>query len=584
MIRLLRDTTSSSRYLEEILSQAGLSLECPNTTEAPGPGTIMLVSGSQFLSYDAREQLRESVHSGAGMVVVGGTAGLDDVIGAASHEVGEGYLSDFDPSHPVTAGLPSPLHSFDAVGLRATSGRSLAKLRDFSNCAIVGDSVVTHHYGGGASVTLGVDIAASVLHIQLGREIHEDGVPAPDGTAPIDDGILKTDDGVVLSWEYDRIQTELAAPVPDCPGKDQTYPNGATPWFGRPVADELRTLLLQSIAWVASETGQNLALLAEWPDHLQAVGLVSHDSDGNLDDGARTALRLLDEAEINSTWCHIWSSSYSDAYCPTTFAAIKQAGHELALHYNALDRDGGVWGRKHLAGQVASVRKEAGVDQFTSNKNHYLRWEGGTEFYHWLVDEGIQVDQSKGPSKKGNVGYPHGSSMPWFPLDCVTGKFIDVIELPLQFQDLWLTTPYYPSSTTIAEAKRHHGIAHFLFHQVHLHTKPQVAQAMLNVVAHGRKEGLAWWTSAQINKWQRSRRKTSVTICGSRIIIHTDRAVSGATIEVLSPSWAKEGGAQFSTPTGQLDVGYTDRWNQRALVLQLDLPAGETIITAHNPF
>jgi hypothetical protein len=579
MICLFRDEKSSSRYLEEILGQAGLSWEYTNAGEAPGPGTVMVIPGSQSLGHDVRGRVRECVQRGAGIVVVGGSAGLDEVIGATAHDVHEGYLSAFNPSHPITAGLPSPLHAFDASALRATSGTSLGKLRDLSTHRILGDSVVAHHYGQGATVALGADIAASVLNIQLGRKIQQDGAPAPDGTGPIDDGILKTDDGVVLSWEHDRIQTALAGPVPDCPGIDPAYPDGATPWFGRPVADELRTLLLQAIAWVASETGQNLALLAEWPYRLRAIGLISHDSDGNLDDGARTSLRLLDEAEINSTWCHIWSPAYSHRYRPATFAMIKQAGHEIALHYNALDRDGGAWGRKHLAAQAAYVRHEAGVDQFTSNKNHYLRWEGGTEFFHWLADEGIQVDQCKGPSKKGNVGYPHGSSLPWFPLDRDTGTFIDVMEIPLQFQDLWLTTPYYPSSTTIAQARRHRGVAHFLFHQIHLHTKPQVAQAMLDVIAQGREQGLDWWTSAQINNWQRRRRSASVTVCDRQMIVRTDRAVKAATIEVLAPRWAAENDVQFSTPSAELNVTQTVRWNQKALVMQLNLPAGETIIT-----
>lgn len=582
MICLVRDAKSSSRYLEEILGQAGISWEYANVGEALDPQTIMVIPGSESLGHDVRERVRECVLSGAGIVVVGGTAGLDEVVGATSHDVYEGYLSGFNPSHPVSAGLPSPLHAFDASALHVTSGTSLGKMLDLSAHRTVGDSVVAQRYGEGATVALGADIAASVLNIQLGRRIRQDGVPAPDGTGPIDDGILKTDDGVVLSWEHDRIQTALAGPVPDCPGKDAAYPDGATPWFGRPVADELRTLLLQSIAWVANETGQGLALLAEWPNRLRAVGLISHDSDGNLDEGARTSLYLLDEAEINSTWCHIWSPTYSDKYRPATFAMIKRAGHEIALHYNALDRDGGAWGRKHLATQVAAVRHEAGVDQFTSNKNHYLRWEGGTEFFHWLADEGIQADQCKGPSKKGNVGYPHGSSLPWFPLDRDTGTFIDVMEIPLQFQDLWLTTPYYPSFTTIAQAKRHRGVAHFLFHQVHLHTKPQVSQAMLDVIAQGRKEELAWWTSAQINGWQRSRRRVSVTVRDRQILIRADQAVKAATIEILPPRWADEDGVRFSTPSAELDVTHADRWNQKAFVMQLDLPAGETIITAHN--
>jgi len=571
MIHLITGDTTSSRnhYLEEILGHAGIDWR-RGMPERPG---IILLDGGAALDRDTRDRLAALIHDGAALIVTGGTAGLDDLLGTSSGTPHEGYLTEPDAAHPVTAGLPAPLHVFDAAPLRWSTGTPLASLSDASASTITGAGVVVNRHGRGATVTIAADIAASVLKIQLGRPIHEDGMPAPDGTAPIDEGILKTDDGIVLSWEHDRIQTALDAPVPECPGKDPAYPDGDTPWFGVPVADELRLLLLQAIAWGAGETGQPLAALAEWPDGLEAVGLVSHDSDGNLDDGAHTTLRLLAETDIRSTWCHIWGPRYPDTYRPETFPLIKDAGHEIALHYNSLDKDGGTWGREHLASQAAFVRNEAGVDGFISNKNHYLRWEGHVDFFHWLADEGIQADQCKGPSKKGNVGYLHGSSLPWFPLDPETGAFIDVLEIPLQFQDLWLTTPYAPSQTTIAQAKRHHGVAHFLFHQIHLHTRPEVAQAMLDIVRDGREAGLAWWTSAEINDWERQRRTVCVAAEGDRVVVTTDAPIAGAVVHLLLAD-----GTTITRDGGEVTVQRGEHWNQPAASVQLDLPAGETVL------
>ncbi|MFS8522771.1 MAG: hypothetical protein FWJ87_15635, partial [Micromonosporaceae bacterium] len=79
-----------------------------------------------------------------------------------------------------------------------------------------------------------------------------------------------------------------------------------------------------------------------------------------------------------------------------------------------------------------------------------------------------------------SVGYPLGSSLPLFPMDPASGEFIDIIELPMQFQDLSLTTPPYMATTTAEQAKRHHGVAHYLFHQYHLHSKPDVAEAYID--------------------------------------------------------------------------------------------------------
>jgi hypothetical protein len=579
MITLIHDDSHTTRYLQEILAHAGLAWRETTPANLTATDRLIVLSGATRLDAAARGRIDSLVRSGSALVVSGGTAGLDDLLGASASGRHEGYLANLDREHPVTAGLPEPLHVFESAALTATSGTALGQLLGPDNATRLGDSIVINRPGAGATAAIGADIAASVLHIQLGRAIHKDGEPAPDGTGPVNDGILKTDDGVVLSWDHDRVQTAPAEGVPDCLGRDLAYPNGDTPWFGRPVADELREVLLQAIAWAASATGQHLASLAEWPNGLDAVGLVSHDSDGNLDDGAITTLRLLDEAGINSTWCHIWGPNYPSQYDPATFPKIKTAGHEIALHYNSLTQDGGTWGRDHLATQAAYVRNEAGVDGFVSNKNHYLRWEGKVEFFHWLADEGIQADQCKGPSKKGNVGYPHGSSLPWFPLDPDTGEFIDVLEIPLQFQDLWLTTPYYPSATTIAEAKRHRGVAHFLFHQVHLHTKPEVAQAMLDVVADGRAAGLEWWTSAEINHWERRRRGVKVTLNGDRIVVDSPTAVTGATISLVLPTGARPETTRIIRDGTELVITRGTRWNYPTATVTLDLPHGETVLT-----
>jgi hypothetical protein len=453
----------------------------------------------------------------------------------------------------------------------------IARLSDTSAILESGDAIVVSRAGRGTTVAIGTDIPFSVFHIQTGTPVYEDGAPAPDGTAAIDDGILKAEDGMVLSWEHDRLQT-ATGPIPDCTGFDPAYPDGDTPWFATPIADELRLLLLQAIAWAATESGHALAALHEWPNGHEAVAMISHDSDLNLDASAHTTLQLLDEAGIKSTWCHMWGPTYSTVYEPGTFSKILDAGHEFALHYNAFDKDGGSWGREHLAWQANFVRKEAGVDGFVSNKNHYTRWEGQVDFFYWLIDEGIRIDQSRGPSKKGSVGYPLGSSLPILPLDPETGRFIDVLELPMQFQDLSLTTPPYMAATTREQARRHHGVAHYLFHQIHLHTKPDVADAFLHLANDVRDAGLEWWTCERINGWERARREVSVTLDGDRVCIDSPAAISGATIAVTLPHGTPPESTRIMHGATSLDAYHGERWNQRVLTVQLDLDAGETVL------
>ncbi|MEJ7838693.1 MAG: hypothetical protein WKF81_07740 [Thermomicrobiales bacterium] len=554
-----------SRYVEEILSQAGLTWISQTSDSlismATAPAVIVL-SGNGSLSPDARGRIEMWVGNGCGLVTTGGTWGLDDVLGASARPMElDGYIGELDDDHPVVGQLESSLHVFSGVALRSISATPLAVLLDADRAESLGEAIVVRRLGQGAVVAIGPNVAGSVYHIQHGHSIERDGEPAPDGSAPIDDRILKTDDGVVLDWTFDRIQSLPDEPVAECPGKDAAYPDGDTPWFGYPIADELRVILLNAIHWAAATSGQLLPALAAWPNELPAVGMISHDSDGNLDAGAQTTLRALEEADITSTWCHMWGPTYPTTYTSSTFPEIMKAGHEIALHYNSVAHDGGTWGRDHLTTQAEFVRREAGIDQFVSNKNHYLRWEGKVDYFHWLVDEGIAADQCKGPSKKGNVGYPHGSTQPWFPLDTEQNAMIDVLEIPLQFQDLWLTTPAYMEEQTIQQAIRHTGVAHFLYHQVHIHNRPEVREALLQTVDAGRKQGLEWWTSARINDWQRQRREISLDLRGDRLIVTSACAMSGVTI--LVPD----------------DAGTSTLGNLPARTIVTDLDVGETVIS-----
>ena len=578
MITLVPNADTSTRYLEEIMRHAGLACRWKGLSALDASDGIIVLTGHDPIGSADRDRLTELVRSGAALVVTGGTVGLDELVGALpTGPAAESYLTDMDSRHAVTAGIHAPLHGFEATPLRATTGMSLARLMNGEMAAALGDGIVVSRQGQGATIAIAINIPASVLHIQNGTPVHADGDPSPDGTAPLDDGILKAEDGLVLSWKHDRLRT-AEGPVPACAGIDPAYPAGDTPWFAVPIADELRLLLLQAIAWAAGQAGRTLAMLQEWPDGHDAVAMMSHDSDLNLDASAHTTLRMLDEAGITSTWCHMWGPTYPDTYERGTFPMIRDAGHELALHYNAFDRDGGEWGREHLAWQAAFVRNEAGVDSFTSNKNHYTRWEGHVDFYHWLVDEGIEIDQSRGPSKKGTVGYPFGSSLPTMPLDPGTGRFIDVLELPLQFQDLSLTTPPYMAATTREQARRHRGVAHYLFHQIHLHTKPDVADAFRHLIGDVHEAGMEWWTCERINDWVRTRRLVTLRVDGNRVRITSPLAVSGATIAILPPGGTPVERMRITTGSGACAVSAGERWNQPVAIVQLDLAAGETVL------
>jgi len=150
---------------------------------------------------------------------------------------------------------------------------------------------------------------------------------------------------------------------------------------------------------------------------------------------------------------------------------------------------------------------------------------------------GIQSDQTRGPSKKGTIGFPLGGSQPYFPLDdeAPTPRFLKVLEVNMLTQDLVVVCPAEYGKQLLDSAARHHGVAHFLFHPAHI-LKPRVAETLCGLVDYGRTQGLQWWTSAQIYRWEMLRRGVNARFDSpSAVTLRAARPVPKATLLVLRP-------------------------------------------------
>ncbi len=177
------------------------------------------------------------------------------------------------------------------------------------------------------------------------------------------------------------------------------------------------------------------------------------------------------------------------------------------------------WSKENFLLQHQWLLKEAGLSHITSNKNHYTRWENRLDFWRWCEEAGVNSDQTRGPSKKGTIGFPLGGSQPYFPLDDEgdAPRLISVLEVNLLTQDLVVVCPPEYGQQLLDSALRHHGVAHFLFHPAHI-LKPLVADALSALVDYGRTQGLEWWTSEQIYRWEMlaSRRKSRLSTPATR--------------------------------------------------------------------
>lgn len=533
---------------------------------------VLVFARRPELDAAAVERVRRLVSAGGSVVVVGDPGDLAELFGVDGTEpVDHGHLT-VRADAAVWTQLPDlPLH---AVG-----GTRLGELADDVDVLANWDgpdgpaAITVRPVGAGQALLCGVDVWQSIVRIQQGYSVDADGVPASDGTAPIDDDILKAEDGMALDFERDRAlppgEPELTEPF------EHVYPPpSAVPMFHRPVADWWRSLFVQCLWWSAERAGTAVPWLHYWPSGVPAIAHMSHDADGNQTEHGRAALDTFAEADVKVTWCQVFPGGYD----PSIYAEVTSAGHEHALHYNAMrDADIAQWGWPYMRAQYAWAQAVTGTERIISNKNHYTRWEGWTEFYQWCEWLGIQIDESRGPSKQGSVGFPFGTAHVSFPIAPASesNRFFDVLNLPLHTQDLAWAGHESIRDVILDAAIEQHGVAHFLFHGPHLHLRPPTRKACSTLAEEVRRRGLQWWTSGQINDWERLRRKVnlSVTRTDSGWVVRSEspEPVTNAAILLLLPE-------SSGTPTlgaGAGTLSTVRRHGREFVELTADLPAGE---------
>jgi hypothetical protein len=497
-------TARYAPYVAEILAHAGIPwvpVNTDNLQDTLSETAVLVLPAHRILDPDGQAAIKRFVESGRVLIACGGTSGLEGLLGCRDQgAISEAWFRPTsDSRHVVTRDIDpdQPLHAFGGRLIRADGDVSvLAEWLDAGDfrsdsgswsAGSLGPACTVRQVGRGYALLIAADLVYSVVRVQQGRAIHFDGQPASDGTAPVNDGILKTDDGIVLDYERDRV------------------PCAGTRFFGRGVADQWRELLIRAVLWGLHATDTAIPMLWYWPDLIKAVGLLSHDTDGNDPALAQVLLDNLLKLEVPSTWC----VQYPGGYAPAFYRQLHRQGYEIALHFDAFTQKGRThWCAEDLSLQLDWLRDMAKTPVIC-NKNHYLRWEGLDEFFVWLERVGILSDESKGPSKTGNTGFPFGGCHPWFPVHEHTMRMIDVLEVNLATQDLALTCPPEIGPAVVDWALSHYGIAHFLFHPAHA-AKPDVAEAMRSVVAYAKSQGIPWWTNAKIQDWERRRRKVTM--------------------------------------------------------------------------
>ncbi|MBB5791196.1 hypothetical protein [Jiangella mangrovi] len=478
-----------------------------------------------------------------------------------------------DPGWTGLTATPAPAEALVHVGddrLRAFGGWSLAVPDGGSVGARwahdQSPAIVTTARGHGAVAVVGPDLWHTLVRITQGHPVHRDGVPPADGSAPIDDGLLKCDDGIALSWAEDR--TTADGGTPDAAYEHDHPPTRSLPFFGAAQADRWREVLLHLLLDLAGEAGTVLPLVAPWPDGAPAAAHVSHDSDANDDPSARAALDAFAAAGIPVTWCFLYPGGYSQ----DVYDEVVAAGHEPALHYNAmLDTPDCTWGFERLREQLAWATHQVRGAPIVTNKNHFTRWEGWDEFHLWCEDLGLRVDQSHGPSVQGAIGFPFGTCHPHHPLTSAAhgNRPADVLDLPLQTQDLWLTCTLEVRDAFVGEVLRRHGLVHLLFHGQHLQHHVEVRSALAETVHRLRAAGVGFHTSAALADWSERRRQLRLRVSEQEdgaVTVTVEGDVDG--VALLFPAHLRPGGGEAHERVVRYGRAFTQvRLDGRALRL-----------------
>jgi peptidoglycan/xylan/chitin deacetylase (PgdA/CDA1 family) len=525
-------TVSYPDYVHEILSHAGLcyaTLAWDYLIETLPEVRLLVTVGETALSEEVKTALRLWVEGGGLWISVSGVCGMPDLFGVeveapaysswggGMSTLGEGYLQPAQAGHPILAHLPFPLHYFNGIPVQPAHCETLAHVLDKHQRATPRAALTRKQVGNGLCILIAPDIPGTVVRIQQGIAVTRDGVSADDGTAPVADSVLKSGDGHVLDWIFDR------QPVEGVPGYSA---------FLHPIADLWRELLLRAIFQVAQEREIALPLLWLYPRNLPAIGHISHDTDGNNPHDAQLLLDAMREAGVHSSWCVILPG-----YAPELISAIRDAGHELAMHFDSASPMA-AWSEGAFDAQWRLLREQFGGQEILTNKNHFLRWEGDCEFFAWCERKGIRIEQSKGASKTGEAGFNFGTCHPYPPV-AFDGTRYHLLELPTPTQDLTVFAPYALLEPLLQAALKAHGVLHLLFHPAHIQ-KPGVKEAIVNAARQAREADMEWWTGAQIWHWEAARRyalqQTRYQMEANRARLELIEGLPEATYLWLAPS------------------------------------------------
>ncbi|WJH36552.1 hypothetical protein N6H14_12815 [Paenibacillus sp. CC-CFT747] len=241
------------RYMEEVLSHAGMAFQkWESAREAVEASPDVLIAALAGEDEETTVVLWEYAERGGTILSCGGLnpfavklgSELAGVYGSGYARFGEAY-GKADSVRFLSA---RPWRVKDAgQGLQSELGLLHKESPDGVE---IGAALQEFAIGQGRLVRWSVDIADTIVRLQQGTEpVLTDGVPARDGSGPINENILKADDRCAMDWDHDRLHTETGYP-----------------YYAYPYADYWRELFLGRLLRTVVDKGLTLPFVGYWPE------------------------------------------------------------------------------------------------------------------------------------------------------------------------------------------------------------------------------------------------------------------------------------------------------------------------------
>ena len=160
--------------------------------------------------------------------------------------------------------------------------------------------------------------------------------------------------------------------------------------------------------------------------------------------------------------------------------------------------------------------------------------------------------------------------------DRPNGDFLDVIALPFLTQDFTVVCPHGFMRPLVDQCHAAYGCAHVLYHPSHVED-PECERSIRETVAYARSLGMEWWTSEEINNWERARRRVSISSAANGAStpegtyrIQSEDALNGATLLYLLPAGGSPP-SSFTLDGKATDAATIERYGHRFAQVTADL-------------